>query len=442
MTFGGSHLKGMEYWFLPNSSYDPQSWEQMLAFSVRAPITFPVMPGFAFLMGVGVQFLYKSRLKRGWAPWQIQRWCMIRAAVIITLDYVYLSGLGMSFLYLTECSTGQATTDCEQSFFSVVWPLKYSAGILFTLGVNLCFVALFVTQLKPGLQAPSGLLLGLGMLLGQQGLVESLDTSTASSIQQETERYGVLFLPRMNVSSFLDDSEMEGVLQPGFLVMDPIFPWLAVTLLGAAYGRWYIDFRRKQASRVVAEGSEGPEVTAVSSSSRLHVFNVSDPKWIYRHAFILSGFLFALFLTIRLSHGWGNTTDIDSWGWYSLFALIKYPPSLAYLAYTGAANFFLFGLFLRYEFMGGLEKPHNRITTCLLTFAQASLCFYITHFMCVTPFSIFFGLFFPESSRHGGLQVLFVVVTTLGLTPVMFWICSRYNSFKSKRPPESWWKFV
>ena len=56
----------------------PMTWLGALTFIIRSVVSFPVMPGFAFLMGVGIQLLTHARTRQKWSVLAIWRFFLMR----------------------------------------------------------------------------------------------------------------------------------------------------------------------------------------------------------------------------------------------------------------------------------------------------------------------------------------------------------------------------
>ncbi|MFL5803151.1 MAG: DUF1624 domain-containing protein [Roseiflexaceae bacterium] len=110
-----------------------------------------------------------------------------------------------------------------------------------------------------------------------------------------------------------------------FTVYYPLIPWLGVALFGMAFGRWL----------------------------------VRDPARAFRGAALIGLALLALFAVLRLPGGFGNLQPAGP-GWIGFLNVVKYPPSMVFLALTLGVDMLLLALLGRREPRTENQEPGPR----------------------------------------------------------------------------------
>jgi len=214
------------------------------------------------------------------------------------------------------------------------------------------------------------------------------------------------------------------------LVMSPFPPlaWLSFAILGLLYGR-------------IATARAWPRASVNGCN-------------------LLAGALFALlFVATRLLH-FGNLSErclhmpeqgAGAGNQYlasgrSFLYVVKYPPSVAFLAFTMSANFLLLALF------GALPAGWARRIPTLMVFGTSALFFYVVHIvlygglaMVVKPLfgrvQDFPDMEDPSKPAFGvGNTRVYWVAWLLGLA-ILYPLCAAYGRFKSLKGPDSIWRF-
>jgi len=192
-------------------------------------------------------------------------------------------------------------------------------------------------------------------------------------------------------------------LIPGFsapvFVLYPMTHWLAMMLLGWAFGRHLLERRRSGAA-------------APLRTEQILLFSG------------LSSLLVSLFL--RRANVYGNMGLLrDDASFAQWLHMSKYPPALAYsLAELGLMALFLL-LFMRWERrMQGAPRRLNP----LLVFGQTALFFYIVHFIVLggSALALTGGLM-----RRGLVEAWIAAAATLVL---LYPICLAYRALKRRHP--------
>ena len=309
-----------------------------LSFIIRSIVSFPVMPAFAFLMGVGMQLLVHSRQRQNWSAFAIWRFFLLRGA---TLALPVNALVGVLFFDFDD------------------W--TFASTILGCLGINMVITASVITcargfegGARMNLDAILSLLLGPVCLVSTQWFVSAAPPDFQSTILSS------IFVVPGSVGRFQNS--------------DVALPFLGVTLLGAAFGRWH--------TLGIARQSASPRA-----------------RWLV--PLVLSVVLLLSFVFLRLSDAWGNTYRYGQLvqagvpGWIAFFSLTKYPPSLAYFAYSLAFILGLYSIIVMYDAFSerGIQEE-GRVVPVLLVFSRSALAFYVLHFYVIMIIAgISFALF-------------------------------------------------
>jgi len=262
---------------------------QVLCFVIRTVVSFPVMPGFAFLMGIGIQLLMHARHRQKWSPMAIWRFFLMRG---ISLALPCNAAVAATTLLKRALRLGDEFT------------FQLNNTILFALGINMIITSSVILLARASsfgarnnLDAVVALLLGPLCILYTQKFVDDAPAVSESSL------LSVVFLLPGNIGWFSN--------------YNSALPFLGVTFLGVAFGRWHtLGLARRSPT--------------------------TSMRWFLPLLFSL--ILLTSFITLRLSDAWGNTFPLRLQvkagvpGWVAFFSLTKYPPSLVYHAYTLGAS--------------------------------------------------------------------------------------------------------
>jgi uncharacterized membrane protein len=171
-------------------------------------------------------------------------------------------------------------------------------------------------------------------------------------------------------------------------------PWIGVAGLGILFGRFLIH-----------KGERG--------------FFVLLPTGIS----LLGAFAF-----FRVVGGrFGNLRIIPIHEWWSFFYIVKYPPSIAYMALTlGIGSLILYGFYC-------LEKSRFSLWLRPLEILGGSaLFFYVVHLFLYS----FLGIIMGQEDPSLFIEYLGWFLGLILLVPV----CNKYRIFKLSKPSESIWK--
>jgi uncharacterized membrane protein len=333
---------GYEAWWGRPPIYDGDT----LAFLTRAA-SHMAAPGFFFLMGAAMALFDASRVRRGWSLGRVVRYFTSRGGVLIALQLVVvnpawaMAGGGYRFLYF---------------------------GVLWALGAAMVLAG-FLVRLRPAVLVAAGIALVAASEICA-GLVESADLSAGLALA---------LLPGHSA---------------GLFVLYPVVPWLGVTLLGVAYGRWLVAERDRA----------------------------------LRAAWWLGGICLVIFAVVRLTAGAGNIQVASDGDWIRWFNVIKYPPSAAFLGLTMGLNFMVLAALVN------LPGALRRLEDILVVYGRAPLFFYVIHLYLYGTIGVLLGV---GATSIAGMYPWWL----LGLA-LMYPACRAYGRFKQTTPPGSIWRYL
>lgn len=421
-----------------------ESWNRTVAYVVRT-LTHLCGTGFTFLLGMGVVYLGRSRSRLGWSSWRLAKYFAVRA-VVLTLVSVML-GLAISG--------------------GTVWFLNI---VLFALAVDY-FVAgmmwLVMNKTEPWL---AGVIeRSLTKKDDEQPLLENEQSFPKSMLAEAlswhihnavlvilsviTIWWNIWLSPTHGHCQISNDEsailydwvttenpetptrDIHFLLAIWFWVVNtkrvasafPPLAWLSFAILGLLYGR--ILIARPWSTRTLGLG----------------------------HAFTGLSF-FVIFILTRLLH-FGNLSEgclqtPEHQGYagnpylaspQSFFYMIKYPPDVAFWAFTMAGCLFLLAIF------GAIPTRISKRFSLLLDFGTAALFFYIAHLIVILILGRLFVKWFghdtglpnpwkPSVSR--GIDNAWGFFGIWALAMLILWPLTRwYSRFKSTKPVDSIWRF-
>ncbi len=321
-------------------------------------------PGFFLLMGIGMVLFAISRQKAGWSENRITKSFAVRGLFLILLQF---------FVENPAWSLGDKFAASGAMTFRGGVPGTGSGedlyfGVLFALGGAMIFWA-FVRRASPPLIA----LISLAAVLATQ-----------------------VATPDRNHVSFPYSLLMRILIIPGYTngwtVFYPVIPWLGVTGMGLFFGR-LLHREPLRAGRIAAWTAVGCLI---------------------------------LFSVVRSIGAFGNLNGVPP-GWMGFLNVVKYPPSLSFLAVTLGINFLLIAVWMRIK-----SRLQSRFHP-LLVFGRAPLFFYLLHLWLFN----LLGLLFAKGSS---LPMMYLV-WLLGLA-ILYPLCLRYGRFKNRKPVTSLWRFL
>ena len=332
------HSSG-EFWGGPFPVY-----ADALAFLTRA-VTHLCAPGFFFLMGAGMALLAASRRRLGCSRRDTIQHLFLRGALFIALEFVVVSRAW-------QLSPGG-------------WGLRLYAGVLFALGCCTILGSLL-------LWLPPAALLGLG-----------------AALALATE----LLMPAPSLWYGMYPALARLLLIPGggpqLYVHYPVLPWLGVTCLGIAFGRWLAE----------------------------------DPRRALQRALRLAVACLMAFLLVRYLNGFGNTRPRAGSDWIGFLNVVKYPPSITFQLLTLGVDLLLLWMFWRVGNRAGAALWP------LVVLGQVPLFFYITHLF------VYAGLGRWLTPRGTSIAAMYPY-WLLGML-ILYPLCPWYGHLKRRRPPHS-----
>ncbi|KAL4732735.1 hypothetical protein ACLX1H_001754 [Fusarium chlamydosporum] len=425
-----------------------KEWNRTPAYIVRT-LTHLCAPGFTLLLGVGVVYLGRSRTKLGWSKLRIAKYFAVRTAVLILVNFVLGLVMSMGKTWLMNAVLFSLAIDYFLA--GMLWLMIDSTEPLLA-----CALARFFPRFFPEEQddeeteallergtttktsraarvswhAHNALLAALGLitiwwniwLSPTHGHCEIKDHATILS----GDHNGPPDSPAVSHNPWFGlwfwTTQTTRVMS-----VFPPMAWVSFAILGLLYGR--IDVARTWNARV-------------SSICNL----------------VAGLFFFLFFVLTRVAH-FGNLSEgclqtpahiahpnrnpylVSA---QSFFYIMKYPPDVAFWAFTLAGNFLLLAFF------GGIPTSVAKRFTILLDFGRAALFFYIVHMFFVFGFGSFWVYLFghdtgrkqpinPGSTR--GIENVFAYLAIWALSMLMLWPVVRwYSRFKATKTADSIWR--
>ncbi|RYP68947.1 hypothetical protein DL771_006369 [Monosporascus sp. 5C6A] len=417
-------------------------WNWPLGYAIRT-LTHLCAPGFTFLMGMGVVYFGRSRARLGWTSYQMIRHFAIRAAILTLITVL----MGVIF------TAGR------------FWFLN---AVLFSLAVDYFLAGLLwlvVNKTEPALQQLVGRWLPeftepavTQPLLNESRSIAtptSKATARANAISWHVHNLLLLVLAAVTIWWNIWLSPNSGHCQA-----EDVKPVVATSLpQNVAVQIW---FHMVQTERII---SVFPPLAWLSFAilgllyGRLLIAQSRSPVTIkYTTILAASGFAL-LFVLTRLFH-FGNlsegclqtedqTTHPGSNQYLaspqSFFYIIKYPPDVAFFAFTMAGNLFLLALFDVIPFQV------TKRFTLLLAYGKSALFFYLVHQVTLFPLGAvlksMFGHELDYKDFMSGKNAVGVenVWAYFGLCAsvlaILYPLCQWYSRFKQTKGPISIWRF-
>jgi len=311
-------------------------------------ITHICAPTFLFLSGTSLAMSFEKRRARGMSNFDLDKHLLIRAVVILACEGLLsmMSGMATPFLQ-----------------------------VLYAIGASM-IAMIFLRRL------PTSLLVALGLawLAGSE-----LVLSHFFPIEQEGRSvFELLFFTTGEKGSLL--------------VYYPMTHWLAMMLLGWAFGRYLIARPATDNARQDTE-----------------------------KLLILSGLSALLFWSyIRSANAYGNMGLLrDDSSVVQWLHMSKYPPALVYSLMELGLMALILVVFMRYERrMQGPPNPRNP----LLVFGQTSLFFYMVHFIVLGASAVII----TGGTNLRGLTETYLAAA--GTIIVLYPLCIGYRTLKRKHP--------
>jgi uncharacterized membrane protein len=307
-------------------------------------ITHLCAPTFVFLAGTAIAVSAARRRERGMSEWSVDKDLLVRGAFIALLDLLVMSNMAGTTLL----------------------------QVLYAIGVSMM---LMVPLRRLGPRAL--FVLGLAVLAGSEALTAALwDPGTGT--------------PSLALSLTLVPQRSEGLV-----ILYPFVPWLAMMMLGWAFGERLLDEKR---------------------------------AWPSERVLVVSGLCaLALFALVRGLDGYGNMflhrEDASLVQWLHVS---KYPPALAFAALELGLMALVLAALMRLEPRVTVEKNGP-----ILVFGQTALFFYLAHF----------GLLAASRGFVPGEGLGLTYLMAAAVLVVLYPVCRAYRALK-QRYPRSLLRFV
>lgn len=318
-------------------------------------ITHLCAPTFLFLAGTSLALSCERRERAGASRASIDRFLLARGLLIAALDPILISrfwGEGGTML-----------------------------AVLYAIGMSF----IFMIPLRR-LRTAWLLWLSLGFMLINEPL------------------NGILLALNNNEQSVIGALLVHGGVFPGLTVSYPVFPWLAVMMLGFAFGR------RLNATRASGSVRWSPErLLLVAGAASLILFGIA-----------------------RGSNGFGNMMLLrENRSLVQWLHVSKYPPSLSFYTLELGLMGIILGLLF---FFQGKARGAVRLRSPILVFGQTAFFFYIIHIPLL-----------ELSARALNLQAKMGLGTTylatMAVLVVLYPCCLWYRRYKTSRSG-GWSRYV
>lgn len=306
-------------------------------------------PTFVFLAGTSLALSIERRVAKGVDAWEIDKGILIRGAIIALLDITLIS------------------------FGSGHWNI----GVLMAIGLSMICMT-FLRRL------PSWALLTVGigwMLVGE--IVTTMVWHPPGS------------------SSKLAAFFVANYASPALLIKYPLFPWLAIMIVGWVFGRYATDFNIKK------EGLSPKAIMTIAGLTGLVVFGV-----------------------LRYHAGYGDMfLHRSDNSWQQWLHVSKYPPSLTYYALEMGILCLALAILRTIEPRIGV-RPNG----VFLVFGQTAMFYYLVHRLVLEIPATYFGL-----RGFGNLATTYIVAVPLLI--LLYPLCRWYRSLKQAHP-QSFLKYI
>jgi uncharacterized membrane protein len=319
-------------------------------------ITHICAPTFLFLAGTSVALSTARRESAGESNASIDRYLLTRGLIIASLDPILISQF---------------------------WGYDGSIGfqVLYAIGVSLIFMI-------PLRRLNTAWLLGISI-----GFIVLSELLT-----------GVLFKLNNDQPTVIGRLLIHGGLFPHLTVSYPVFPWLAVMMLGFVFGKQLFRVRDSVSARWSAE-----TMLFVSGAASLVVFVI-----------------------VRGLNSYGNMTLLrDNGSLIQWLHVSKYPPSLSFLTLELGLMGIILALLFRVQ---RKARGTIRLRNPILVFGQTAFFFYVLHIVFLEMSARALNLY----ERMGLGTTYFATIAVLVL---LYPLCLWYRRYKTSHPG-GWARYV
>lgn len=430
-------------------------WNYTTAYVVRL-LTHLCAPGFMMLLGMGVVYLGTSRKQQGWSTWRLVRYFALRTLVLTAVMIVHSLVVTLGQFWMLNIVLFALAID------------YFLAGMLW-IGTNKSeeLVTSGITRLLSRNETPreedSDSDAEQPLLRAGQPLAD--DNETKAQMLSWHLHNVLLFIfsvvtifwniwlspnhgqcasekasdPDFYYSVLKGDEPEMGNLPwltiwfwptqaPGLMSAFPPLAWVSFAIVGVLYGRIMTTTPRSSLKLVRYAGASLAFAAIFVLTRLLHIGNLSEG---------------CLKTPDARAHPKRNQYLVSV---QAFLYIVKYPPDVAFWAFTLSANFAL---------LAGLRSVPvsfaKKWMAMLLDFGTAALFFYVVHMGVVFGIGSAVVALFGWETGHGlptdpkgakGIDNMFAFFGTWTLCMLLMWpLCRWYGRFKATKPLDSLWRF-
>ncbi|EGO52029.1 hypothetical protein NEUTE1DRAFT_149652 [Neurospora tetrasperma FGSC 2508] len=426
-----------------NDSIPVHKWNHPIAHHIRV-LAHLCAPGFTFLLGMGIVYFGRSRTSLGWSTTRMA-WHFFTRAVVLTLVMIVMSlGITLGDTWFLNIVLFALAVDYLLS--GLIWLVTAKTEKM------LAFIILKVLPEKKEDDATEPLLAnrrGVEDIAPDRAIIRAADISwhihnvVLSTLAVVTIWWNIWLSPTNGHCGVEPVQKLPDTILARiwfYRVFDTdwriisVFPplaWISFAILGLVAGR--IILARSWSTKAIAVGNllAGIVFTIVFVGTRfLNAGNLSEG---------------CLHMPEHERPDAPDNQYLASWR--SFIYLIKYPPDVAFWAFTMAGNLFLFAFF-------SVIPP--RLATIifepLLVFGTSALFFFVGHltlqFALVKPVRHWFGHVLahpdpwnPDQPAVGVDNLWIFFGFWLLVLAILYPLCKWYGAFKRRRGSDSIFRF-
>jgi uncharacterized membrane protein len=421
-----------------------KEWNKPLGFVIRS-LTDLCAPGFTFLLGMGVVYFGRSRTRLGWTSAQMLRHFVVRGLVLTLITVL----MGIAF-------TGGQVWFLNAILFALAVDYVIAGMLWLALNKTEVLLARLLSPKKPRVVETGARQPLLDIPRGpRRSRKPERQAERAAAISWHAHNVVLVVLAGVTIwwniwlspthghcqigtpepiktemvpeNSFLRIwfwTMMSGRIFSGF----PPMAWLSFAILGLLYGR-------------------------------LMLVRTAEPQRLHWETLLASLAFLLLFVATRLFR-FGNLSenclgmpehlahpDLNPYlaSVPSFFYLIKYPPDVAFFAYTMSLNLALLALF------GALPLRITKRCTVLLAYGTSALFFYLVHQVLIFALgAALVNIFGHPTGGHDpvlgheekGIDSVWVYFGFVAFVlAVLYPLCKWYSGFKARKSVDSIWRF-
>lgn len=319
-------------------------------------ITHICAPTFLFLAGTSLALSVERRRKAGESNASIDRFLLTRGLIIALLDPILIS-----------------------RFWGYEGSIAFQ--VLYAIGVSLIFMI-------PLRRVRTAWLFGISI-----GFIVLSELLT-----------GVLFGLNNDQPTVIGRLLIHGGLFPHLTVSYPVFPWLAVMMLGFVFGK-----------------------------TLLHIRDSGSARWSAEKMLLVSGAVFLIvFVIVRGLNSYGNMTLLrDNGSLIQWLHVSKYPPSLSFLTRELGLMGIILALLFRVQ---SKARGTIRLQSPILVFGQTAFFFYVLHIVILEVSARVLNM---HAEMGLGSTYLAAIAVLILLYPCCLW----YRRYKTSHP-RGWARYI